>query len=318
MNEHDWREVAEQEMGVHLGDWRSLSGGDFAQSWQSTVKAVSSNNERAPLADKHDCIGAWLTGSKETARPEVGTKLFVKSHQNPPPRHFTTEAMGLAWLADSAAVRVPTVLGVSDETPYLALQWVEEGGASSMAEEQFGHELAELHRSPCERFGRDDERTTGSLGLPNKPTDVWAQFYASERLMPLVKIAYDRQALNKDLCRDIETLAQQLDNWVPADERPSRLHGDLWAGNRLIDTAGQSWLIDPASHGGHREFDLAMMRLFGGFSEACHSAYANSYPLSAGWQERVALHQLAPLIVHAIKFGHSYVEPTRRALAQYV
>ena len=83
----------------------------------------------------------------------------------------------------------------------------------------------------------------------------------------------------------------------------------------MIASDGASWLIDPAAIGGHREFDLAMMRLFGGFGDACFAAYADAFPLSDGWAERVPLHQLAPLVVHAIKFGSSYVGPTLQALA---
>ena len=97
-------------------------------------------------------------------------------------------------------------------------------------------------------------------------------------------------------------------------EPPARLHGDLWAGNRLVGSGGESWLIDPAAHGGHREFDLAMMRLFGGFGDACFAAYAEVAPLAEGWQERVPLHQLAPLVVHAIKFGGGYVGASVQAL----
>ena len=97
---------------------------------------------------------------------------------------------------------------------------------------------------------------------------------------------------------------------------PARLHGDLWAGNRLIGAGGISWLIDPASHGGHREFDLAMMRLFGGYDQDFFDAYNEAYPLSDGWQQRIPLHQLAPLIVHAIKFGGGYLQATQNAVAK--
>jgi fructosamine-3-kinase len=95
------------------------------------------------------------------------------------------------------------------------------------------------------------------------------------------------------------------------------LHGDLWAGNRLVDERGRSWLVDPAAHGGHREFDLAMMRLFGGFGPDCFDAYAEATPLAAGWDERVALHQIAPLVVHAIKFGGGYVNGAITAIDRY-
>jgi fructosamine-3-kinase len=77
-------------------------------------------------------------------------------------------------------------------------------------------------------------------------------------------------------------------------------------------------LIDPAAHGGHREFDLAMMRLFGGFGADAYAAYDEVHPLAPGWQDRVALHQIAPLVVHAIKFGGHYVGAAETAIGRYV
>jgi fructosamine-3-kinase len=134
-------------------------------------------------------------------------------------------------------------------------------------------------------------------------------------LLPLAKLAKDGRALPDRTITDIEQVAARLDDLVGPAEPPARLHGDLWAGNRLIGAGGVSWLIDPAAHGGHREFDLAMMRLFGGYGDSCFAAYAESAPLADGWVERVALNQLAPLVVHSIKFGGPYVPATQQALA---
>jgi len=288
-----WQQSAERELGVVLRRWRKLSGGDFAQSWRA------------------DVVGG------DSAQLRVGDRVFIKTHANPPPRHFTTEARGLAWLAEVSSVAVPVVLGVSDEPPWLALQWVEEGHPVNATEQDLGIALAHLHQAPCPHFGRQDERSTGSLGLPNAPCQSWSQFYATQRLLPLASIAAERQALSSDTLSRIERLAQRLDEFEDAGLQASRLHGDLWAGNRLVDVEGRSWLIDPACHGGHREFDLAIMRLFGGFGDACFAAYQECWPLTAGWQERIALHQLAPLIVHAIKFGSAYVDSTEAALDRF-
>lgn len=156
--------------------------------------------------------------------------------------------------------------------------------------------------------------TTGSRGLPNEPCDAWAEFYASNRLLPLAALAADEQALSSSTLDRLERIASRLGDFGAADEPPARLHGDLWAGNRMIDRDGSSWLVDPAAHGGHREFDLAMMRLFGGYGQECFAAYDDEFPLADGWEERVPLHQLAPLVVHAIKFGGGYAAATDRAL----
>jgi fructosamine-3-kinase len=247
-----------------------------------------------------------------------GETVFAKTHAAAPPGFFTTEASGLAWLRDAGAVPVPEVRAVSDDPPLLVLEWIEPGRGDEGGEADFGRALAALHASGSPCFGREDRRTTGSRGLPNDPYDSWAEAYAANRLLPLAKLAREGRALSRDAIRDLEAVAGRLGALGGPPEPPARLHGDLWGGNRLVDIHGESWLIDPAAHGGHREFDLAMMRLFGGFGAACFAAYAEVSPLAPGWEERVSLHQLAPLVVHAIKFGGGYGRATESALARLV
>ena len=243
-----------------------------------------------------------------------GRRAFAKTHADPPPGFFTTEAAGLRWLREAEAVAVPEVLAVSDDPAFLVLGWVERGRPGPTTEEDLGRGLATLHRAGAPCFGREDRRTTGSRRLPNEPTATWEEFYATNRLLPLAQLARDGGALPAGAVAALEDVAGRLADLGGPPEPPARLHGDLWAGNRLVDRDGRSWLIDPAAHGGHREFDLAMMRLFGGFGPACHAAYQEAHPLADGWEARVPLHQLAPLAVHAIKFGGSYVGATVEAL----
>jgi fructosamine-3-kinase len=238
--------------------------------------------------------------------------VFAKTHRRPPPHFFPTEAAGLRWLRASGAVAVPEVLAVDDGM--LVLEWIPEGRPRPGTEAELGRSLAGLHRAGASCFGREDRMTTGSRRLPNEPTPTWAEFYAANRLRPLAELGRESGALPVDLARRLETMADRLAGLGVPDEPPARLHGDLWAGNRLVDVDGRSWLIDPAAHGGHREFDLAMMRLFGGFGAAAFAAYDEAWPLAPGWEDRVPLHQLAPLAVHAIKFGGGYVGATARAL----
>jgi fructosamine-3-kinase len=247
-----------------------------------------------------------------------GRRVFVKTHRSPPPGFFSTEAAGLAWLADAAAVDVPAVLAVSDEAPaVLALSWIERGAPVRSTDEDLGRRLAGLHRAGAPCFGRADGRTTGSRALPNEPTATWAEFYASSRLLPLARLATDAGVLAPATIDRLITLAGRLDRIGGPPEPPARLHGDLWAGNRIVGVGGRSWLIDPAAHGGHREFDLAMMRLFGGFADDCFAAYDEAFPLTDGWADRVALHQIAPLVVHAIKFGGDYMRAATAAIDCY-
>jgi fructosamine-3-kinase len=248
-----------------------------------------------------------------------GHRIFVKTHTSPPQGFFSREAADLGWLDDAAALRVPKVLAVSDGSPaFLCLEWIESDGRRSSDEAVFGQGLARLHQAGAPSFGRMDARTTGSLALPNDPVDSWVKFFAERRLLPLARMASDRASLPDRSIVALEDVADKLAELGGPEESPARLHGDLWAGNRMLDAHGRSWLIDPAAHGGHREFDLAMMRLFGGFGDAAFSAYDEVYPLADGWQHRSSLHQLAPLVVHAIKFGAGYVAAVDDALCQLV
>ena len=270
-------------LGVAVVDSARISGGDMAAAF------------RVRLAD--------------------GRTIFAKTHPSPPAGFFSREASDLRWLAETKTLPVPQVLAVSDDGPaFLALEWIEPGSERSSTDAEFGSGLAALHRSGADCFGRTDGQTTGSLALPNEPTETWVEFYSERRLLPLARIASDRNSLSAVAISRIESVAARLLELGGEAEPPARLHGDLWAGNRLVDVDGDSWLIDPAGHGGHREFDLAMMRVFGGFGAAVFDAYNDRLPLADGWRARVPLHQLAPLVVHAIKFGGGYIGGVERAL----
>jgi fructosamine-3-kinase len=177
-----------------------------------------------------------------------GRRVFAKTHPTAPAHFFTTEAAGLSWLRNADAVAVPEVLAVSDDDPnHLVLEWIDEGSPRESTEPEFGEGLARLHRAGAPFFGRADRRTTGSRGLPNEPCTTWAEFYATQRLLPLARLARDAEALPLATIVALERVAPHLAEFGAADEPPARLHGDLWAGNRLVGTGGRSWLIDPAA-----------------------------------------------------------------------
>jgi len=265
---------------------RAVAGGDICAAW------------RVRFAD----------GSPGLAD---GSAAFAKTFAGDPAM-FDAEARSLAWLA-SAGAPTPPVLGVGADV--LVLGWLDAAGPSAATAERFGRELAALHAAGADRFGADWPGYAGRLRLSNDPSTSWAEFYAATRLLPLARQAADAGAL-RDV-HVIEDVANRLADRAGAPEPPARLHGDLWSGN-VLWAADRAWLIDPAAYGGHRETDLAMLDLFGASHlDRIVAAYAETTPLADGWRQRIGLHQLYPLLAHAVMFGGGYGARAEAVARQY-
>ncbi len=269
----------------------------------------------AHVVDAHPLSGGDINDAYRV-RLDDGRQIFVKTNENPPPTMYEREAEGLRWLDAAGALRVPTVLAVSER--FLALELITPGAPASDHPERLGRGLAELHRTPAEGYGWHADNFIGSLPQENTKQDEWSTFYARCRLEPQLRLAVDRGRASDAMKRDMEKLLSRIDELIGPSEPASRLHGDLWGGNCHTDRSGAPVLIDPAVYGGHREIDLAMMRLFGGFSKRTFDAYAEVWPLSPGAAERVPLYQLYPLMVHVNLFGGSYIGSAERALRRLV
>lgn len=248
-----------------------------------------------------------------------GTDAFVKTREDASPGEYASEAAGLVWLAVPGGLRTPRVLAVAED--YLALEWVEPGRLNQAGVEELGRGLALTHAAGAPCFGSSGEPGTtaafGWLRLPNDPTEDWATFFGQRRLLPLARIGAERGVLSSSAVAAIERICAHLENLVGHPEPPSRLHGDLWSGNVMADAEGRPWLIDPSAYGGHREVDLAMLRLFGAPSERLFAAYEEESPLADGWRDRIELYQLLPLLVHALLFGGSYVASAEGIARRY-
>jgi fructosamine-3-kinase len=248
-----------------------------------------------------------------------GASVFLKFLNDPtddhpersvPEHFFETEAAGLAWLRAAGGAPVPEVFAVSPDL--LLLEWVEPGVATEAAAERFGRDLAATHRAGADAFGAPWLGYIGALGQDNTPapaaTTSWPEWFAGRRLAPYLRRAADRGALSAADIAEVDRVIDGIDRYAPAAEPPARLHGDLWPGNVLCGADGSAWLVDPAAHGGHRETDLAQLALFGGAPhlERIIAAYHEAWPLAEGWRQRVPLHQLHLLLVHAALFGGAY------------
>ncbi len=273
--------------GVSAETLRPVAGGDINRAY------------RAELAD--------------------GRSAFVKTRPDAPAGEYAAEAAALAWLAEPGGLPTPAVLGVHDPagddeaTRVLVLEWIDrDAGADPDA---FGRGLATVHAAGAERFGATPgggDLRLGPLVLPNDPAPDWPSFYATCRLAPLIGRARDNGSLGQAGVRALEAVCERLPELAGPPEPPARLHGDLWSGNVL-----GLHLIDPAAYGGHREVDLAMLRLFGSPGPAFLAAYEEVAPLAAGHEQRVELWQLFPLLVHAVLFGGGYGASAERAARRY-
>jgi fructosamine-3-kinase len=241
-----------------------------------------------------------------------GPPLFVKTRAAAPPEMYQREAEGLQWLREADALRIPAVVLASAEC--LVLEWVAASGRARDFDERLGRGLAHLHRAGAPHFGLSRDNFIGPLIQANRPCDTWAEFYAERRIAPLVARASGRGLLPGAMQLRFEELRARMSELVGPLEPASRLHGDLWSGNVHCDERGEPVLIDPAVYGGNREIDLAMLCLFGSPSERFFRAYDESYPRNDGHEQRVALYQLYPLLVHVCLFGASYVPQLRSKL----
>jgi fructosamine-3-kinase len=245
-------------------------------------------------------------------RPSYAGRVetIVKLRDDAPEGFFEAEAAGLAWLAAAGGVRT---VGVSTVSPgRIELERVSEAHPDAAAAHAFGEALARTHAAGARAFGARPDGWTGPLFIGRRPLPAadeptWGVFYARDRVLPYLEIAeevgHTTTAEGRLVRRAADAIAAgSFDD----DEPPARIHGDLWNGNVLWSPDGVV-LIDPAAHGGHRETDLAMLALFGcPFLGDVIAAYDRAAPLREGWRERIPLHQLHPLAVHAAGHGRGY------------
>jgi len=262
--------------------------------------------------------GVRVTGSRRVSGGSIndalqveladGRRAFVKTRPDPRPGEYAAEAASLAWLAEPAAVRLPAVIASGES--FLAIEWIEPGALDAAGEEALGRGLAAMHTAGADAFGAfhdaEPELHVGPLGFDATPSDDWPAFYAERLVRPLIAPAADGGSLSRGGAQAVERVCDRVEALAGPAEPPARLHGDLWGGNVMGGADGGAWLVDPIAYGGHREVDLAMLRLFGAPSRRVFDAYEEAAPLADGHRERVELWQLFPLMVHTVLFGGGY------------
>jgi fructosamine-3-kinase len=245
-----------------------------------------------------------------TERLDTSLGSFVlKSNAAAPPGFFQAEADGLRAIASSGtSLLIPRVVACGDDdAPFLLLDDLGHGSRTRHFDEGLGRGLAQLHRASTARFGFARDNFCGTTPQPNPWTDRWVDFYAASRLGFQARLARDAGRLSSRESAALDRLIAKLGDWIDEPpEGPALIHGDLWSGNVHVTAAGAPAIIDPAVSYAHREAELGMMTLFGGFSSRVFAAYNEAFPLEPGWQDRNALYQLYHLLNHLNLFGDGY------------
>jgi fructosamine-3-kinase len=243
-------------------------------------------------------------------------QLAVLKSAHEQPGQVAAEVAGLRWLAEPGAMPVPEVLG--HDADWLLLEYLPATRPDRSAATRFGRDLARTHAAGAAAFGAappggPTQAWIGRAPMANVTGADWPDWYVEHRVLPYLRMARDGGGLTTEQSGVIEAACQVLPEVAGPPVRPARLHGDLWSGNVCWSPApthaGQvaGWLIDPAAHGGHPETDLAMLALFGcPHRDAVLAGYQEITPLAEGWPDRIALHQLFPLLVHVVLFGAGY------------
>ncbi len=285
----------------------------------SSLQAILTDLLCQPVQSMHrvsggDICSAWRVEGRN------GQQWFAKHHPREPPGMFALEAAGLEALriAANGSLQVPTVSATTAPhapSAWLLLDWIDPVPTTPTADAAFGHGLAVLHRHPPPPVAPENWlATVRQINHPVPTTISWPEFWWSRRLAPRLRALATPDLLPTALHTRLERLAERLPQLLAIEEPLSLIHGDLWSGNRLTDARGRPYLIDPAVSVGHREVDLAMMALFGGFGAQCWTAYDEAWPRLPGHETRRPIYQLYFLLVHVELFGASYWSDVARAL----
>lgn len=234
------------------------------------------------------------------------------------PQLFKNEEAGLGAIIGTNTIKTPQVIAQDslENDAFIILEWVDNSVPNDKGWDNFGHQLAKLHSNTRQAYGFAENNFIASLKQSNADHTSWVDFYINERLNPQLQKAANDGLLFESV-EQFEKLFKKLPDLIP-EEKPALLHGDLWSGNVMFSDGETPYLIDPAVYYGQREMDVAMTFLFGGFNDRFISAYNNEKPLLAGWDERIPLMQLYPLLVHVNLFGSAYTGSIKSIINKFV
>ncbi len=231
---------------------------------------------------------------------------------------FEKEFTGLQLLLQTKTIQIPepVLYGRFENKIFLITEFIKEGNQPKNFWQIFAYQLAALHKHSNDQFGLSIDNYIGSVHQQNNFCKTWSEFYATQRIMPLIQLAFNQDKCSKQDVQLAEKLRGRFEILFP-QEYPALIHGDLWSGNFMCTENGQPVIYDPAVYYGNREMDIAMSLLFGGFDKSFYDHYNEAFLLQPQWKERVKLCQLYPLLVHLILFGRHYYGSVMDVIKRY-
>lgn len=282
-----------------------------------SVELQKKFGEHCVIKEIHPEFGGSINESFKLVTTE-GNFFLKRNNTSKFPDMFEREAEGLKILRTFTLFKVPAVIfiGSNNGYDYLLIEYLQKENATQIFWKAFGTNLAQMHKQTSTQFGIGHDNFIGSLNQHNTFKNNWSDFFVSERIVPLVSQAHENGKLDLEAVKQVEKLCYKIPTLFPK-EPPALLHGDLWSGNYLCTSNNTPAIFDPAVYYGHREMDLAMMHLFGGFHADTYKAYQEIYPLEPSWKERIDICNIYPLLVHTILFGGSYVKQVKEILNRF-
>ena len=287
---------------------------DQYQNFTEALKHILGINAKV-LDMKH--LSGGCINNAVLIRTDQGP-FFVKWNHKEKLDMFLAEGKGLALLKDFGPFVIPEVLGIGvlGEKSYLILEFIESALPDNNYWETMGRNLAGLHHCYSDLFGLPYHNYIGSLHQNNTTKENWVDFFIENRLEAQLQLALNGGLITEEFLVSFRKLYPRMEDIFPM-AKPSLLHGDLWSGNVMTASNGQPCLIDPAVYYGHREIEIAFTRLFGGFDTVFYDSYHEAYPMETGFDQRVDLYNLYPLLVHLNLFGSSYLGSIKRIINKF-
>ncbi len=250
-------------------------------------------------------------------KTEQNTYVLKVNRNDIFPQMFAKEKLGLEILSNTG-IKSPKVIQYfsANEYQFLLLEFIKEGSITNLFWENFASNLVALHRTSRNYFGLNHDNYIGSLKQKNHKKTSWESFFIDCRIAPLVKLAFENNLLSKSHLKCFEKLYLRLNELLPI-ENSSLVHGDLWSGNLMKGADQVPVFIDPAVYFGHREMDIAMTQMFGGFDYSFINYYNDLFPLEKYWEDRIEIHNLYPNLVHLNLFGQSYLSGIESVIQKF-